>query len=97
MSTWSQMFVERSLPEACTVVESDAQPCPIKVHLLHSVAEEKNAQLGLSLKNFLPHILAGQIPGAKEQVIPQEFHFGITEDKGAILKVHSPGQAQHLA
>lgn len=91
------MFVERYLPEACTVVEFDELPCSVKVHLLHFLAEETNAPLGLLLKNFLSHILGGQIPGAKEQVISREFHFGITEDKGVVLKFHSPGQPQHLA
>lgn len=97
MSTRIQIFEERYLPEAYTVVEFDELPSSVKAHLLQFLAEETNAQFGLSLKNFLCNILAGQIPGAKEQVIPQEFHFGITEDKGVILKFHGPGQSQHLA
>lgn len=94
---WTPLFVESDLPESYTVAGLDKLLCFRKVHPLHLLAEETNAQLGCSLKNFPFHILAGQTPGAKKQVIPQEFHFGATEDKGAILKFHSRGQALHLA
>lgn len=84
LSTWSQLFAESHLPEAYSVMAFEKRLGPVKVHLLHFLAEETNAQVGCSLKNFRSHILAGQTPGAKKQVIPQEFHFGTIEDKGVI-------------
>lgn len=95
--TWTPLVCRDCLPGAHTGVGFDKLLCSRKVHPLHLLAEETNAQLGCSLKNFLSHILTGQTPGAKKQVIPQEFHFGSPEDKGAILKFHSHGQTLHLA